>query len=83
VPSSSFSSRASDEEDFFRVGQVNRSKHIHFKGHTPPALTMNTKVLASKFTNCAIRLDTRTILTIYYFLDRVRKFNTEILESSS
>ena len=51
---------------------------IHFTPLWPSQ--MNTKVLALKFTNCVIRLDTRTILTIYSFLDRVRKFHTEILE---
>ena len=47
----------------------------HFTVDTPlwPSQE-NTEVLASKFTNYVIRLDTRMILTVYSFLDRVRKF---------
>jgi len=42
----SFSSTASDEEDFFRVGQVNRSKHHPL--HTPLALTNEHKSFGIK-----------------------------------
>jgi len=47
----------------------------HFTVDTPLWHSQeNTEVLASKFTNYVIRLDTRMILTVYPFLDRVRKF---------